>query len=184
MPSAVDSSDPAFSRRSFRSVELDTSRHVTLGPIEARACGHHHGPLGEHFAVSGAQTVGAQALGTPSPARSSLIPGLDRLGIWLSAGCAVHCAVTPVLLLVAPVLGSALFENTLRLVLVSLGVGAVLWGIVSHRSLRALPWLLAAVALFVWLVLHHETPHEALLSVFASTLLIGAHWTNLRVARH
>jgi hypothetical protein len=92
--------------------------------------------------------------------------------------------VTPLLLLVAPVLGSALFENTLRLVLVSLGVAAVAWGIFSHRSLRALPWLLAAVTLFGWLMLNHETPHEHLLSVFASLLLIGAHWTNLRVARH
>jgi MerC mercury resistance protein len=108
----------------------------------------------------------------------------DRVAIALSAVCAVHCAVTPVLLAVMPFLGSAAFETGMRLVLSTLGVCAIGFGALVHRSLRSLPFLAVALLLFGLLAARHDDiPHEELVSVIASLFLVAAHWTNLRTAR-
>ncbi len=123
----------------------------------------------------------------PNPATRQEVPAerfqvADRIAIALSGLCAVHCALTPVLLSVLPFLGSHAFEDKARLALGTLGIVAIGFGMWVHRSARALPFLLAALGLFVWLTLSHP-PYEEALSVLASALLIAAHWTNLRAVR-
>lgn len=114
---------------------------------------------------------------------------LDRVGIVLSAVCAVHCALTPILVAVAPFFFTAEFEFRTKAVLLSLAVIALGWGFVSHRSWRPLIWLGGALVAFgvgEWIG-HGGSSHgewfEVAATVAASGALIMAHVTNARACR-
>jgi MerC mercury resistance protein len=117
----------------------------------------------------------------------SWLPNIDRLAIVLSVLCAVHCVLTPLVLLGLPLLGSHEFESGMRLLLGSLGVVAVGLGTVTHRNWRAAPLLAAGLALFVGLeVWGIHGGIEALLSVVAAGFLVAAHvqnWLSCRAVR-
>ncbi len=84
-------------------------------------------------------------------ARSEMLHDrLDRVGSWISLGCAIHCALMPLLLLAIPAagLGAALGEGVeawISAVAVTLAGFSVGWGCVRHRRFRAL-WPLVAGA--------------------------------------
>jgi len=108
----------------------------------------------------------------------------DRIAIAVSAVCAVHCAVTPVVLAVLPFLGSTKLEFGIRLCAVTLGLLGIGFGSVIHKSTRSLPYLVVALALFGWLTVNHGVAqYEEQLSVLASLVLMAGHWINLKTAK-
>lgn len=118
---------------------------------------------------------------------------LDALGIGLSALCIVHCALTPVLILVVPFFASHEFDEVVRLGLMTLGLAGVGLGAYLHRNLASVPLLVVASSLFLTLAIFFgheahgagELPRrpELLLSVLASFALMGAHALNTRACR-
>lgn len=121
---------------------------------------------------------------------------LDRLGIALSVLCAVHCALTPVLIAAAPLLFTADFEFRTKAILLCLAVVALGWGFWTHRSWKPLLWLAGALAAFAaseWVGHGHTTGAsdsllhieglEIAITVLASGALIMAHLANARACR-
>ncbi|MNT43160.1 MerC mercury resistance protein [compost metagenome] len=112
----------------------------------------------------------------------------DKWGIFFSTLCAIHCLLTPLLVLTLPVLGEA-FENPwvhfgLALFVVPVGLFAF-WSGYKHHKKAA---LLALGILGVFLVGGASlAPHSLidslggeLLIIFGSCLLILAHFLNRR----
>lgn len=115
---------------------------------------------------------------------------LDRVGIVLSVVCAVHCALTPVLIAVAPLVFSAEFEGRTKVVLVLLASVALIIGFASHRSWKPVYWLAVALGLLGlshwWESLAAFSAAEGLeiaTTVLASGALIMAHLANTRACR-
>jgi hypothetical protein len=115
---------------------------------------------------------------------------LDRLGIVLSVICAVHCALTPVLVAVAPLLFTAEFEWRTKVVLVALASVAIVVGFISHRSWTPIGWLGLALGLLTlghlcesWSAFSGGAALEIVATVLASGALIMAHLANLRACR-
>ena len=72
---------------------------------------------------------------------------LDRFGATGSMICAVHCALTPLLLAAIPSLGLSVwlgdgFERGFVVFVTVLGLFSLLWGYRRHRAFRALSLLL------------------------------------------
>ena len=115
---------------------------------------------------------------------------LDRLGATGSLMCAVHCALTPVLLAALPAAGlSFLFADGVEWTLVCfvtlLGVANLGWSYRRHRTLRALgllvPGLLVLWAGLLYPPLHHSVVPHAVAMTFGGTLVGVAHLLNLRL---
>lgn len=120
--------------------------------------------------------------GTHSPIRRRL----DRAGIWLSALCAVHCAVG-VLLVAGVGLGGSFLLNPVfheaGLVISMLIVGVAI-GIGAFRHGRPLPISVAVIGLIFMggaLAVGHGT-EEAVLTVIGVVLVATGHILNLRQA--
>jgi len=98
---------------------------------------------------------------------------LDRLGIWLSALCAVHCAVVPIVLIVFPVVSwihwSRIMDAIALGVAALFGLGGCLLGLRHHRN--ATPLCLVLVGLMVNTSGRFAAPH---LGPFLSQTLIIA----------
>lgn len=106
---------------------------------------------------------------------------IDQLGIVLSALCAVHCAVTPLLLMVFPFASGEGAESVFRTGVLGLGIFGVGLGAVLHRNTRAFLPLGAAVVLAVVLEVSGVLGvAELLLSLGISVGLITAHVLNTR----
>ena len=104
--------------------------------------------------------------------------------------CAVHCALTPVLLAALPAVGlSFLFADGLEWTLVCfvtlLGLASLGWSYRRHRTLRALgllvPGLLVLWAGLLYPPLHHSVVPHAVAMTFGGTLVGVAHLLNLRL---
>ena len=121
------------------------------------------------------------------PHRHSLF---DRFGATGSLLCALHCALTPLLLAALPSLGLSLwFDGSLEAALVSfvtlLGVLSLGWSYRRHRALRALgllvPGLAALWAGLLYAPLHESVVPHAVVMTFGGTLVGLAHLLNLRL---
>ncbi|HET6567802.1 MAG TPA: MerC domain-containing protein [Rhodothermales bacterium] len=116
----------------------------------------------------------------------------DRIGIWISGACMVHCLLLPVALTtlsVWPVMGAvhAWLHPVFALLLVPTTAGAARHGWRHHRRKDVVALL--AVGLAVVLVagiLGHLAPGalvETAITVTGSILLITGHWRNWRFSR-
>lgn len=115
--------------------------------------------------------------------------GWDKIGMGLSVLCALHCLLTPVIILSLPILARyyishPAFHLLLALAVVPVGLVAFYSGIRHHKNY----WVL--VLGFPGLALISLTPYfvhslgfawnEPLLLVLGSCSLIAAHWLNRR----
>lgn len=99
----------------------------------------------------------------------------------LSGLCAVHCAVTPLLVGVLPAFAGADAESGLRRVLLLMGLVGVGLGSWLHRDRRALAPLSGAFLLAALLEVGAVVPAwEVFLSLAISAFLIAAHALNTR----
>ncbi len=119
---------------------------------------------------------------------------LDRVGATGSLVCAVHCALMPLLLALAPLVGWTLFvglehnhdlEQAFVLFVTLLGLFSLVWGYRRHRAFRALGMLLAGLAV-LWLGLLYPPLHDsavahAVTMTLGGTLVGLAHLVNLRL---
>jgi hypothetical protein len=111
----------------------------------------------------------------------------DQVGISLSALCAVHCALTPLVILFLPVMigksyDSPLFHIILALLIIPIGLRAFMTGFRHHKRMRVfylgIPGLLIVGIVPVLFSEYLNTWSEPLVMIIGSTLLISAHWYN------
>lgn len=119
---------------------------------------------------------------------------LDRVGATGSLVCAVHCALMPLFLALAPLVGWTLFagvghnhdlEQAFVLFVTLLGLFSLIWGYRRHRTFRALGMLLVGLAA-LWLgmlypPLHDSVVAHAVMMTLGGTLVGLAHLVNLRL---
>ncbi|HEY5972543.1 MAG TPA: MerC domain-containing protein, partial [Pseudoxanthomonas sp.] len=89
---------------------------------------------------------------------------IDRFGATGSVICAVHCALTPLLLAAIPSLGLSAwlgdgFERGFVLFVTVLGLFSLLWGYRRHRAFRALSMLLVGLAV-LWAGAYYPPLHH------------------------
>lgn len=116
-----------------------------------------------------------------APVAAASLPWVDACAAMLSGLCAVHCAVTPLLVGVLPAFAGDDVESGLRRVLLSMGLFGVGIGTWLHRDRRALVPLGGALLLAALLEVGAVVPAwEVFLSLALSALLITAHALNTR----
>lgn len=112
----------------------------------------------------------------------------DRWGLWLSSLCAIHCLLTPLLVLALPVLGGFFEQEWVHLgmafFVVPVGLIAFWSGYKHHRQIRVLS--LGVVGLTL-VGLASVLPHEMVeiqeldvVTIMGSICLIAAHIVNRR----
>ncbi len=117
---------------------------------------------------------------------------LDRIGISLSALCALHCLLTPVVILFLPLmaryyLAHPYFHLGMAALILPIGLFSFVKGVKVHGEWSILIFgCLGLVLVGLLPVLFHSrlsASTEPLVMVIGSALLIFAHWRN-RVAYH
>ena len=104
----------------------------------------------------------------------------DLLGGALTLACAIHCALTPILLLSLPVFATEGFDHGVALTLIAIASIAILGGAYQHRRFNAiLPFVVGAVLLS----LRHSagpigSPPEIAVSLVAAAFFLYAHAIN------
>ena len=120
------------------------------------------------------------------------MPYLDRIGVFLSATCLLHCLALPVLLTIAPITQTGLlYEQTFHLVLLwfILPVSLIALGIGCRQHKDLLILLLGgtglSLLLFAGLVGHSVlTPTaERGVTIVAGLILAAAHLRNFKICR-
>ncbi len=123
---------------------------------------------------------------------STAMPYLDRIGVFLSATCLLHCLALPVLLTIAPITQTGLMdEQTFHLVLLwfILPVSLIALGIGCRQHKDLIIVLLGgtglSLLLFAGLVGHTylSPPAERVLTVVAGLILAAAHVRNFKICR-
>ena len=123
---------------------------------------------------------------------SAAMPYLDRIGVFLSATCLLHCLALPVLLTIAPITQTGLLdEQTFHLVLLCfiLPVSLIALGIGCRQHKDLLILLLGgtglSLLLFAGLVVHIVlTPTaERGVTIVAGLILAAAHLRNFKICR-
>jgi len=122
----------------------------------------------------------------PNPFRQFL----DRFGAAGSLLCAIHCALLPALLALAPSLGLSFWlgdgvEQSVVVFVTFLGLFSLIWGYRRHRAMHALALLLPGLAL-LWAGLlhsglHHAPVPHAVVMTLGGVLVGLAHVVNLRL---
>ena len=111
----------------------------------------------------------------------------DTLGVTVSGACAVHCALTPLLLALAPGLahylpGDETVHRSLALAVLFAGSLALVRGYRTHRKLIVLIGFVAGAGLVVVGAIAGETlgSHvaEICVTVSGSALMVASHWKN------
>ena len=113
---------------------------------------------------------------------------ISRLSTWLAILCAIHCALTPIIISVAPVLAGSLAHNHwLEWLLIGGSIGLGAYPLLrdfarSHRNF--LPGTLFAGGFVLILAAHYFHLHEweYALTILGAGLLIAAQVINVRLA--
>lgn len=122
--------------------------------------------------------------------KSHLNSLLDRFGATGSIVCALHCALTPLLLAAIPSLGLSVwlgdgFERGFVMFVTVLGLFSLIWGYRRHRVFRALGMLLFGLAALwagvLYAPLHQALVPHAIVMTVGGTLVGLAHLVNLRL---
>jgi hypothetical protein len=130
--------------------------------------------------------IGALISVQPAVAAKTQNVVLDRMGIWTSSICAVHCLLLPILLPLAPLVASSVFAEVWfeRMILtfsILVGFAALFVGFHKyHRQLYPL-YSLALGGLIYWNkdIFGHE--YEPFTIAIGAFLIAAAHVTNMRL---
>ena len=111
----------------------------------------------------------------------------DRLGMGLSILCALHCILTPVMILSIPLLARyylahPLFHFLLALLIIPVGLIAFFMGIRKHHNWKVLilglPGLILVTLTPYVVHVHNLELNEPALMVIGSVMLVSAHLLN------
>ncbi len=116
---------------------------------------------------------------------------IDKIGMFSSLTCAVHCLIMPLVITLVPVFGISLFVNEsfewgLLAFSAILGVCSLCFGYRKHKSLKAFAYLSSGIMLIVIGRLHHNHSAEhgleldlfTFVLVFGSFLVAASHYLN------
>lgn len=113
----------------------------------------------------------------------------DRIGMFGSLLCAVHCALLPLVVAILPTLGLGAFalvdiDQAFTVFATLLGVTTLSYGYRRHRAFHAWVFLVPGLAL-VWLAsftsLHDHSLWHVLMMVAGGASMATAHFVNLRL---
>lgn len=112
---------------------------------------------------------------------------LDKTGMWVTTLCALHCLLLPVILPMLSLIGlSFIGEELLERVILGtsivLGLVALIGGIRQHARFYPLVLLIAGGFIY-W---HKDSlgeMGEPVIILLGASLIIAAHWVNLRLVR-
>lgn len=114
---------------------------------------------------------------------------LDRLGIWASSLCALHCLLLPLLLPAIPLVGATMFaaewfEKTILIISLVVGFWALFSGFYRyHRRLYPL-YSLALGGFIYWNKDMLGEVYEPFVVAAGALLIVAAHMINLRLCQH
>jgi len=120
---------------------------------------------------------------------SRTLSSLDQAAIALSGLCAIHCAVTPIAVILFPMLSACLgsdevFHALLLTLVVPSSVLALMLGCRRHRDAWVLGLGLAGLSFLVLAVaLGHVEYWERPMTLGATALIVVAHVRNYRLCR-
>lgn len=115
----------------------------------------------------------------------------DRVGMWASLLCAVHCALLPLALAALPALGLTAFDvididGALAIVATLLGIAMMLLGYRRHRSRWGWALLIPGLIL-IWLNtfthLHDHSISHAVMMCLGGLMIASAHFLNVRLGQ-
>ncbi|WP_413557209.1 MerC domain-containing protein [Bdellovibrio sp. HCB209] len=115
----------------------------------------------------------------------------DKLGMFLSTLCAIHCLATPLLIFALPVLGEAFESHWVHLsmaaVILPIGLFAFWSGYKHHRQRKVLS---LGVAGLLMVCAGSTLPHEMVevfehdvVTILGSILLVTAHYLNRKACQ-
>lgn len=113
---------------------------------------------------------------------------MDRVGIWTSSLCALHCLLLPILITVLPFVSAsffaeAWFEKTILSLSMIIGFWALLTGFYRyHRQLYPLYSLLLG-GLIYWNKDMFGEAYEPLTVVSGALLIVAAHVINIKLCK-
>jgi phosphoglycerol transferase MdoB-like AlkP superfamily enzyme len=111
----------------------------------------------------------------------------DALGMGVSLGCAIHCAILPLAMATLPILGVNIIHNTgfeygmIGLAFV-IGIRALWHGYRRHHR-RVIPVLLFTIGMILLIAKQIWHGAEGILLAFAVLFILGAHGMNYRFIR-
>ena len=113
---------------------------------------------------------------------------LDKLGIWASSLCAVHCLSLPILIPLIPLVGASFFaQNWFEKTILSISMIVGFWALLSgfyryHRQLYPL-YSLVLGGLIYWNKGMFGDSYEPFTIAVGAMLIVGAHIANLKLCR-
>lgn len=115
---------------------------------------------------------------------SEASPIMDKLGIWVSSLCAVHCLALPILpILATTVFGEVWFERLILSISILVGLVSLLLGSIRHHG-QYYPLLFLVVGgVIYWNKGALGDEWEPLTIAVGAGLIIAGHWINLRLCR-
>lgn len=127
---------------------------------------------------------------TPSPAAVTAPRLLDRLAIFFSGLCTVHCVLVTLAITAIPIWGlgfltSPAFHEAFLLMVIPVSLLGLWAGHRLHRQRRPLLLGIAALSMMVLAVVLRDTgvvgvAGESAINIPGALLLATAHWMNLR----
>lgn len=119
---------------------------------------------------------------------SKAVTWVDRMGVWVSVACAVHCIALPLLLAAIPAVSVILWigeglERVLAFAAVFLAVGCLCWGFRIHRKKRLFLTFAAAATFIISGQLYAHGWVEVTLVVIGALGLVGSHLLNQKLCR-
>ncbi|RDV26673.1 MerC domain-containing protein [Alteromonas aestuariivivens] len=113
---------------------------------------------------------------------------LDRLGIWISGLCAVHCLALPVLIPLVPLVASSFFaqvwfERTILSISLMIGAVALLSGAVRYHGRYYPVVLLGTGGAIYWFKDIFGEAYEPLTIAIGAMLIVAGHWFNMKLIR-
>ncbi len=113
---------------------------------------------------------------------------LDRLGVWITSLCALHCLLLPILIPLAPLIASsfvasAWFERAILSFSILIGFAALFIGFHKyHRQLYPI-YSLTLGGLIYWNKGMFGDQYEPFTIAIGALLIIAAHIANLRLCK-
>lgn len=115
----------------------------------------------------------------------------DKMAIFLSSLCVIHCLITPILIIALPSLGSMfasnheIFHKVLLFFVLPVGLVALYAGYRHHQSAKVFAVGVVGLSLltFAAFFVHERWGElaETVLTVFASIIIVIAHLMNFRL---
>ncbi len=114
---------------------------------------------------------------------------LDRLGMWITSVCALHCLLLPILIPLAPLIASSFvaaewFERTILSFSILVGFVALFIGFHKyHKQLYPL-YSLTLGAIIYWNKHAFGEAYEPITIAVGALFIIGAHLANLKLCKN